>query len=358
MGSKTSWKVAQSLSPPAPSFPPAEAPAELPLGARARAGCVPELCRGTCTPPLGTGSCPLAGQCQSAAGSRARADAQLCAGSSSVLEPACARAGTGPGGTRALGGRGLEPGQLSLRLLHVKDVRRQWAPVIMRAAGLAAGMPLIQNTLAPGLRVPRGQCWRSMQSVPMLRDAWGPQVLAAPRGLATAPVVSPSTEGLAWSLGAGTHEGSCSTPPAPAVPCCHGRDSPGSPEPRSLPVPPEPTAAELGSGRAAMGDVALMSSTAQAGSACPGPPVHRVPPAQCQSQLVPVHWICNRCRAREGKPTRHPQFPRSHGFGVSHVPLCGTAFRRLCGSSRVLLRAAEPRAMPAAPRLEGQRRGI
>lgn len=319
MGSKTSWKVAQSHyrhcpSPPAPSFPPAEAPAELLLGARARAGCVPELCRGTCTPPLGTGSCPLARQCQSAAGSRARADAQLCARSSSVLEPACARAGTGPGGTRALGGRGLEPGQLSLWLLHVKDVRRQWAHVIMRAAGLAAGMPLIGNSLAPrGAQGATGPVLRLLAFDAERPDATG---CTGASGPGSTQGSGHSSRCLSQYRRAGAVSGGrdprgmlqhpTAAPPAPAVPCCHGGDSPGSPEPRSFPVPPELTAAELGSGRAAMGDVALMSGTAQAGSARPGTPVHRVPPAQCQSQLVPVHWICNHCRARGGKHPRHP----------------------------------------------------
>lgn len=59
------------------------------------------------------------------------------------------------------------------------------------------------------------------------------------------------------------------TPLPPGAASSHAlllwRDGLGSPVPRSLLVPAEPTAAELGSGRAAVGDAALLSAQPKQG---------------------------------------------------------------------------------------------
>lgn len=106
--------------------------------------------------------------------------------------------------------------------------------------------------------------WRLVPDAEGPSATWGPQALAAPQGLPTAPclghVLSPgitSAEGLARSVGAGAPH-SCPTALGSCLWQCPtaAQGQSGQPSAQELPVPAEPTAAGLGSQRAAMGDAA------------------------------------------------------------------------------------------------------
>lgn len=193
-----------------------------------------------------------AGQCHPAARSGARAVAQLCAGSRSVLELVGAGVGTGPGRTRALWGSRLEPGQLSLRLLHVKDIRSQWVHVITRVARLAAETPLSGNS--PALRGARGATGSALQLLAFNAEqpgATGCMGASGPGRRASAVSGGREARGMLQDP---------TTRPTAATsclqPCSAALEGPSG-QPGSLPVPAEPMTAELASGQAAVGDAML-----------------------------------------------------------------------------------------------------